>query len=116
MSVMENKRYAKDHPEFLIPSNMLDKNKLQDDGTYKAKSRIVLIGWEDPMIHQLERRSPTPTQEAIMMVLEWLASNKHDGYIADLCQAFGQSYKTNRKTKLATKLPAGVTHPDIGPD
>ena len=42
---------------------MLDKWKLQDDGSLLAKSRNVLIGWKDPMIYQLERRAPTPTQD-----------------------------------------------------
>ena len=50
MSVIESKQYARDHPDYVIPSNMLDKWKLQDDGAYKAKSRTVLIGWKDPMI------------------------------------------------------------------
>ena len=41
-------------PENIIPTNMLDKWKLQDDGSVAAKSRSVLVGWKDPMIYQLE--------------------------------------------------------------
>ena len=108
MSMSESNRYRKEHPDHIIDSNMLGKWKVQDDGSFIAKSRMVLIGWKDPMIYQLERRSPTPTQEAIMIMLQWLASNRFRGKLADLRQAFGQSYPTNRKIKLATKMPQGV--------
>ena len=94
---------------------MLDKCKLQDDGSVAAKSRSVLVGWKDPMIYQLERAAPTPTQEGIMVTLQWLASAKVTGRIADLTHAFGQARKTSRKNKLATKLSPGVTHPKVGP-
>ena len=99
--------------EHIIPSNMLDKWKLQDDGTMLAKSRNVLIGWKDPMIYQLERRAPTPTQEGIMVMLQWLASFRVSGRISDLTNAFGQSRKTNRVVNLAIELPTGVKHPSL---
>ena len=94
---------------------MLDKWKLQDDGTVAAKSRSVLVGWKDPMIYQLERAAPTPTQEGIMLTLQWLVSAKVNGRMADLTNAFGQARKPSRKNKLATKLFLGVTHPKVGP-
>ena len=94
---------------------MLDKWKLQDDDTVAAKSRSVLVGWKDPMIYQLERAAPTPTQEGIMVTLQWLASAKVTGRIPDLTNAFGQARKTSRRNKLATKLPPEVTHPKVGP-
>ena len=62
MSPEESDHFAKTTPENIIPTNMLDKWKLQDDGTVTAKSRSVLVGWKDPMIYQLERAAPTPTQ------------------------------------------------------
>ena len=113
MSPEESDHFAKTTPENIIPTNMLDKWKLQDDGSVAAKSRSVLVGWKDPMIYQLERAAPTPTQEGIMVTLQWLASAKVTGRIADLTNAFGQARKTSRKNKLATKLP--VTHPKVGP-
>ena len=70
------------------------------DGSVAAKSRSVLVGWIDPMIYQLERAAPTPTQEGIMVTLQWLASAKVTGHIADLTNAFGQARKTSRKTNL----------------
>ena len=115
MSPEESDHFAKTTPENIKPTNMLDKWKLQDDGTVAAKSRSVLVGWKDLMIYQLERAAPTPTQEGIMVTLQWLASAKVTGRIADLTSALGQARKTSRKNKLATKLPPGVTHPAVGP-
>ena len=114
-SPQESDHFARTTPENIIPSNMLDKWKLQDDGTVAAKSRSVLVAWKDPMIYQLERAAPTPTQEGIMVTLQWLASAKVTGRIAELTNAFGHSRKTPRKHKLATKLPPGVTDPKVGP-
>ena len=98
----EGDRFAKTTPENIIPTNVLDKWKLQDDGTVATKSRSVLVGWKDPMIYQLERAAPTPTREGIMVTLQWLASAKVTGRMADL---------TNACHKSAT----GVTHPAVGP-
>ncbi len=50
-----------------------------------------------------------------MVTLQWLASAKVTGRIADLTNAFGQARKTSTKNKLATKLPPGVTHLKVGP-
>ena len=51
-----------------------------------------------------------------MVTLQWLASAKVTGRMADLTNAFGQARKTSRTDKLATKLPQGVTHPKkVGP-
>ena len=63
----ESDHLAKTTPENIIPTNMLEKWKLQDDGLVAAKSRSVLVGWKDPMIYQLERAAPTPAQEGIMV-------------------------------------------------
>ena len=100
MSPEESDHFAKTTPENIIPTNMLDKWKLKDDGSVAAKSRSVLVGWKDPMIYQLERAAPTPTQEGIMVTLQWLASAKVTGRVADLTNAFGQARKTSRKTNL----------------
>ena len=52
---------------------------------------------KDPMIYRWERAAHTPTQEGIMVTLQWLASAKVTGRIADLTNAFGQARKTSRK-------------------
>ena len=87
MSPEESDHFAKTTPENIIPTNMWDKWKLQDDGSVAAKSRSVLAGWKDSMIYQLERAAPTPTQEGIMVTFQWLASAKVTGRIADLTNA-----------------------------
>ena len=43
MSPVESDHFAKTTPENIIPTNMLDKWKLQDDGSVAAKSRSVLV-------------------------------------------------------------------------
>ena len=48
MSVKDSERFVKTTLENIIPTNMLDKWKRQDDGMVKVKSRIVLVGWKDP--------------------------------------------------------------------
>ena len=95
MSPEERDHFAKTTPENIIPTNTLDKWKL------------VLVGWKDPMIDQLERAAPTPTQEGIMVTLQWLASAKVTGRIADLTNAFGQVRKTSRKKQTCHKTATG---------
>ena len=46
MSPEESDHFAKTTPENIIPTNMLNKWKLQDDGSVAAKSRSVLVGWK----------------------------------------------------------------------
>ena len=115
LSIRDSQEFRRQYPECVLPSNMLDKYKLQDDGSVKEKSRIVLLGWKDPMIHQLERAAPTPTQEGIMVTIQWMASKRVQARVSDLKNAFGQSQKTTRTRKLATELPRGVVFPGIGP-
>ena len=93
MSPEESDHFAKTVPENIIPTNMLDKWKLQDDGSVAAKSRSVLAVWKDPMIYQVECVAPTPTQEGIMVTLQWLASAKVTGRIADLTNECSQDVK-----------------------
>ena len=97
MSPEESDHFAKTTPENIIPTNMLDKWKLQDDGSVAAKSRSVLVSWKDPMIYQLERAAPTPTQEDIRVTSQWLAPAKVSGCSTDLTLAFGHAGKTSRK-------------------
>ena len=100
MSPEESHHFAKTTPENIIPTNMLDKWKLQDDGSVAAKSRSVLVGWKDPMIYQLERAAPTPTQEGIMVTLQWLASAKVTGRMADLTMHSDWLARRQEKTNL----------------
>ena len=59
MSVKDSDHFGKATPENIIPTNMLDKGKVRMMvGTVKAKSSIVLVGWKDPLVYQLERAAP----------------------------------------------------------
>ena len=79
MSPEKSDHVAKTTPENIIPTNMLDKwGSSRMTVQWLPKSRSVLVGWKDPMIYQLERAAPTPTQEGIMVTLQWLASAKGD--------------------------------------
>ena len=104
MSVKDSEHFVKTTPENIIPTNVLDKWNRQDDGTVKAKSRTVWVGWKDPMVYQLERAAPTPTQEAIMVTLQWVASAKVSRKKHRLDQRFGQSRKTSSKTQARDKI------------
>ena len=74
----------------------------------KAKSRIVIHGFKDPHVLQLERSAPTPTNEAFTTVMQTMASNKWEGWSSDISNAFGQAMKTNRRQPLAASLPPGL--------
>ena len=84
--------------------------KRQDDGTVKAKSRIVLVGWKNPIVYQLECAAPTPTQEA---------------FVVSFCEGVRKSYRLDQRNWSVTqdipkkqannKIALGVTHPSVGP-
>jgi hypothetical protein len=82
--------------------------KTQDDGGAIPKSRIVILGFKDPQVLQLERSAPTPTHEAFMCVMQILASTKRSAWSSDIRNAFAQSRKTTRAQPLAASLPPGM--------
>ena len=50
-------------PDYVLPSRFVDRWKPQDDGGVSAKARLVILGFKDPHVLQLERSAPTPTNE-----------------------------------------------------
>ena len=60
----------------MLPSRFVDRWKPTDEGGTKAKRRIVILGFKDPHVLQLERSAPTPTKEAFTIVLQVLASQQ----------------------------------------
>ena len=62
--------------------------KRQDDGTVKAKSRIVLVGWKNPIVYQLECAAPTPTQEA---------------FVVSFCEGVRKSYRLDQRNWSVTQ-------------
>ena len=61
MTEKESAEFRRQRPERVLPTQWVDRWKPQDDGSRKAKSRLVVLGWKDPDILQVERSAPTPT-------------------------------------------------------
>ena len=69
-----------------------------------AKSRWIILGFEDPDICVLNRTVPTPATEDVPMALQMLASLKAKSFTADVSSAFGQSVKGQRRQAGAEPL------------
>ena len=108
LSLEESLKFRERHPEYVLPSRFVDRWKAQDDGINIAKSRLVILGFKDPHVLQLERSAPTPTQEAFTCTMQCMASMKYAATSSDIKNAFGQAMKTTRSTPIATSLPAGI--------
>ena len=91
----------------MLPSRWVDRWKNTDDGGTKPKSRIVILGFKDPQVLQLERSAPTPTNEAFTTAMQVLASTKRAAWSSDIKNAFGQSLKTTRSQPLAGLVETG---------
>ena len=96
------------YPEHVLPSRFVDRWKGTDDKSVLAKSRLVILGFKDPMVLQLERSAPTPTDEGFTTCMQVMASCQWDATSSDLRQAFGQANKTTREQKVAASLPPGM--------
>ena len=86
----------------------MDRWKPQDDGSVEAKSRIVILGFRDPHVLELERSAPTPTGEGFTLTMQAMASLGFDAISADIKNAFGQSMRTNRRQPICSSLPHGM--------
>jgi len=113
LSVEESEKFRREHPEYVLPSRWVDRWKATDEGGVKAKSRIVILGFKDPHVLQLERSAPTPTHEAFTTMLQVLASSRRAAWSSDIKNAFGQSMRTTRSQPLAASLPPGMTEAGI---
>lgn len=52
------------------------------------KARLVLLGYEDPLVHEIPRDSPTMSKFTRMLILQTAASQKWDIESFDICTAF----------------------------
>ena len=96
-------------PHHRVGSSPFEKRwKALDEGGVKAKSRIVILGFKDPHVLQLERSAPTPTSEAFTCMLQVLASQRRAATSSDISNAFGQSAKTTRQQPLCASLPQNM--------
>ena len=88
MSVPESRDFRRKHPEHVLRTRYVDRWKPTDDGGVIAKSRIVILGFQDPQVYQLERSAPTPTNEGFTTMMQFLASNKYKCCSSDIKKAF----------------------------
>eukprot|EP00971_Amphidinium_carterae_P173220 3434410-Amphidinium_carterae.2 len=63
----------------------------------KAKARLVLQGFRDPDLHDLDVSSPTLSKDSLPIVLQVIACQKWKLLIADIKGAFMKSRPLNRK-------------------
>eukprot|EP00435_Cladocopium_sp_Y103_P008346 s2034_g2.t1 len=122
LSVEESRKFAKEHPESVLPSRYVDRWKPTDafgvlpeeydqpgflpeaHGGLAPKSRWCVVGWKDPLVHQIERSS-TPQTSSMYLALQLAASRKWVAYGKDAKTAFLQSRPTTRSQKLACRMP-----------
>ena len=105
LSLEESLKFRAQFPDNVLPSRWVDRWKGTDAGSLLAKSRIVILGFKDPHILELERSAPTPTNEAFTATMQFLASTQADAVSSDIKNAFGQSMRTNRQNKICAELP-----------
>ena len=76
LSLEDSIKFREQYHDFVLPSRFVDRWKPTDDGGVKAKSRIVILGFKDPHVLQLQRSAPTPTNEAFTSTMQVMASNE----------------------------------------
>ena len=68
--------------QWVISSRLVLRWKETDTG-YKAKARWCVHGFDDPDIHEIERRCPTLELSSINITVQVLASTTSEGTLAD---------------------------------
>eukprot|EP00971_Amphidinium_carterae_P332368 6466496-Amphidinium_carterae.1 len=115
------KRLQQQYPQRLIPSRWLDRWKhagadhdnqldpyLRVDKRVEAKSRWVVQGFWDPDLEQINRSTPCPTAQDLMLTLQLLAALEVEAFTADVRTAFMQSEPGLRGGQpLFARLPPG---------
>ena len=76
LSLEDSLKFREEFPECVLPSRWVDRWKATDEGGFIAKSRLVILGFKDPQVFQLERSSPTPTNEGFTTTLQICASRQ----------------------------------------
>ena len=93
--------------EFTALSEDFDPEQYTEEGQCGAqpKSRWCVVGWQDPMLHAIERSAPTPLSTSVNLSLQVAASRRWSVFIKDAKSAFTQALPTTRKQKLARTMP-----------
>ena len=87
-----------------IQQGHLEVCKLETDQT-NPKSRLCVIGWQDPQIMEVERSAPTPLSTSLYCCLQLAASRRWSTRVKDVKTAFLQALPTTRRKKLAIRQP-----------
>ena len=67
----------------------------ENQNKYKAKARLVVLGFEDPQLESLARDSPTVGRDTRMLILQHAASSRHLIQSFDIQTAFLRGSRTD---------------------
>ena len=133
LSVEESIAFTQAHPEHVLTSRFVDRWKPTEDfavlpedfnaadagsgqtTSVAPKSRWCVVGWKDPMVHQIERSAPTPMTSSMYLFMALTAGRQWSAFVKDAKTAFLQSKPTTRKQKLAVKQPSDESLPGLDP-
>ena len=71
----------------------------------RAKARLIIKGFTDPDLLDIESQSPTLTHESFMAVLQSVCSHGHKLQFGDVQQAFNTGDPIKRKEPLFVRMP-----------
>ena len=92
------------YKEMAIQQGKLRAVELEADQT-APKSRLCVIGWQDPQILEVERSAPTPLSTSLYCCLQLAASRRWKTRVKDVKTAFLQALPTTRTKRLAIRQP-----------
>ena len=101
-----------------IPRNQILKARwvLTWKKTGEAKARLCVLGFQDPRLETVQTSSPTMTQDAEHLVLQWIVNNGHKLESGDLKTAF-LSGDSDPDLPLYIQPPADLANwLKLGPD
>ena len=106
------------HNKLQIPRSQILKSRwvLTWKKTGEAKARLCVLGFQDPRLETVETSSPTMTQDAEHLVLQWVVNNGHKLESGDLKTAF-LSGDSDPDLPLYIQPPADLANwLKLGPD
>ena len=71
----------------------------------RAKARLIIKGFTDPDLLDIESLSPTLTREGFMTVLQSVCSHGHKLHVGDVQQAFNTGDAIKREQPLFVRMP-----------
>ena len=93
-------------PSLILKSRICYRYKPKDDGTTRAKARIVIAGFRDPHLPLLSRDSPVLSRGGLLLLLQWAASHAADLHNGDCKSAFLQGKADDeRPTSIFMRPP-----------